>query len=133
MKNEFEPAKPLRKSATIIILLICLPTVFLSCEKKLKEPGESSGNGFIILKKDEPLIKKKEPVYSYPPNVKAADQNKYEEEEIEKMAQELGMKGFHEGNKRYYKNSKHMIFLPEQIPTIYDHKEEYFQELDELW
>jgi hypothetical protein len=26
-----------------------------------------------------------------------------------------------------------MIFYPEQIPTIYEHKEEYFKELNELW
>ena len=85
------------------------------------------------MKKDEPVIKKKEPNYSYPPNVESVERGKYSEAQIDKMAQELEMKGFYEGNKLYYKNTKHMIFHPEQIPTIYEHKEEYFKEIDNLW
>lgn len=106
---------------------------FSSCEKKLEEPLQSDGNDKIILKKDEPVIKNKNPNYSYPPNVPSTASGKYSEEEIEKMAKELDMMGFNEGNKRYYKNSKHMIFNPEQIPTIYEHKKEYFEEIDTLW
>jgi hypothetical protein len=132
MNSKFKLLK-ISKFVSIFTLIVVFLISFSSCKKKLEKSPEGAGDDMIILKKDEPLIKNKEPKYSYPPNVESVDLSKYTIEDIEKMSQELDMKGFNEGNKRYYKNKKHLIFIPEQIPTIYEHKQEYFNELNELW
>jgi hypothetical protein len=124
----------LRKYISKILLGFLLIAIceFFACEKKLKEPPQND-DSLIIVKKDEPVIKKKEPTYSYPPNVKAVKEGLYTFVQIDKMATELGMNGFKQGDKYYYENPKHMIFNPEQIPTIYEHKADYFEEVDTLW
>jgi len=119
-------------SIVLILLTIFLMLPLYSCEKKL-EVSDSDNNEFIIVRKDHPIIKKKEPKYSTSSNVPSSDLREYSKEKIEEMALELKMKGFNEGNRRYFKNEKHMIFNSDQIPTIYKHKDEYFEELEQLW
>ena len=121
------------QSNIVFFLLLSFLLFPSACKNKVEEP-EGNGDGeLIIISKGQPIVKKKERLYSFPPNVESVDLSEYTTEEIENMAQDLDMKGFYEGNRRYYKNKKHMIFVPEKIPTIYKHKDQYFDELNELW
>ena len=130
---EFNKILKISSSILIIILQLSILASITSCKKELEESEDKEKGEFVILKKDQPVIQKKILKYSYPPMVKPGDITQYSPEDIDKMARELDMEGFRQGDKLYYKNSKHMIFNPEQIPTIYMHKEEYFEEINNLW
>lgn len=97
------------------IFLLFLP-LLISCQTA-KEKAEPT---------PKPLLK-----YSFPPNVAEVEKGKYTEEEIDQMAQELELEKIYDG--KYYKNKAGCVFVPEQVPTIYEHKSEYFEELNSYW
>ncbi len=69
--------------------------------------------------------------YSFPPSVAEVEPGTYATEEIDRMAAELGLQKIYEG--KYYKNDFGLVYIPEQVPTLYQHKERYRQQMEEYW